>query len=105
MDADERAEREEQHRKDVALLKMVIADPEFGGEKQAAFADMLERVETHPTWILSDKQRAWARAEADRLGLSEETPSQRNRNVPRGREVEKAAVLRVLPKRPPGRRV
>lgn len=106
MDADEEERQtwREQHRRDVSLLKLVLADPDFGGERRAAFDDMLERVETHPTWTLTEKQRAWAREEADRLGLSEETPSQRNRGVPRGREVERAAVLRVLPKSPPGRR-
>ena len=65
MNPDQRAAREEQHGKDVSLLRIVLADHEFGGDKRAAFEDMLERVETHP----------------------------------------KAPVLRVLPKRPPGRRI
>ena len=32
------------------------------------------------------------------------TPAERNRRVPRGREVALAEVLRDLPKAPPGRR-
>lgn len=67
-----------------------------------AFADMQRRLEDEGQKVLTEKQRAWVARRFEELGL--EDPAVLNARVPRGREVEAPAVLRDLPKRPPGRR-
>lgn len=81
--------------------------PDDGGltaEEVVAFEDMRQFLGRRPEATLSKAQREWAERRAGDLGLSWGDPARRNANVPRGREVETPAVLRDLPKRPPGRR-
>ncbi len=74
--------------------------------ERTAFENMLTLLVSphrqHET--LSPNQRAWAVRRAQQLEIDLRDPAERNRNVPRGREVAPAAVLQTLPKAPPGRR-
>jgi hypothetical protein len=94
---------------DIALLRALVArrDELREGEPEA-FASMLERLEDEERHFdgLSAKQRKWVDDAAHRLEIEdpEDDPAKRNADVPRGREVEKPAVLRNLPKAPPGRK-
>ena len=78
------------------------ASPDEGlaDDERSAFASMLERLEEGQR-ELTAKQWAWAQARHARLLLGD--PAERNRGVPRGREVELAAHKLGLPKRPPNR--
>jgi len=71
-----------------------------------AFEDMLTRLESDPRdqLELSEKQRAWVYRRADELDVIVESPAERNKDVPKGREVELSPVLQNRPKKPPGRR-
>lgn len=73
-------------------------------EKLRAFADMLEALLGGRYPELTEKQRAWATAEAERCGVEWQDPAERNRDVPRGREVGLAVNRMPRPLRPPGRR-
>lgn len=95
---------------DRALLRAVLDHPdhdrELGPEAVAAFEGMLDDLNARRWPKLTDKQRAWVRKVADRLDVY--VPGDGARplapEIPRGREVETPAVLRDLPKRPPGSR-
>lgn len=78
------------------LLNTVLeaALEDISDAEMAAFADMLAKGQS-----LSQKQRAWAESAARRV-----IPVSSG-DVPRGRPVETPAVLRNLPKAPPGRTV
>jgi hypothetical protein len=81
---------------DEDLLNLVCASDfreDVTSGEYAAFANMRANQET-----LTLKQRAWAEEVARRVVPFDA------RDVPRGREVETPAVLRNLPKSPPGRR-
>ena len=84
------------------LSEAIIAADEREDEAADAFRAMLERGAA-----LTPKQRAWAVGVATGKFVDAE-PEYENLvssgRVPRGREVETPAVLRVLPLRPPGRR-
>lgn len=93
-----------------ALLDAGHPDPDFGSHalnpnEYDSFTDMLDRLE-HGQRELTAKQREWAERRCDELGVDWEDPAERNKNVPRGREVEPMAVLRdcMRPLKPPGRK-
>lgn len=71
-------------------------------EEREAFEDMLAQLEAGRR-VLSDLQFQWASSRHQQLLCGD--PAKRNASVPRGKEVERPAVLRNLPKAPPGRRV
>jgi len=89
---------------DLALIDLLLAAGTDGMNtaERTAFADMR-------TWLadtfghaiegrrLKPKQRSWAEEAARRIVPLD------SRDVPRGKEVEKPAVLKDLPKVPPGR--
>lgn len=81
---------------DVALLRRIVSagcgSEEVSDVEFKAFTDMIAQARR-----LSERQRAWAEEVVRRI-----TPI-RAADVPRGREVEPPAVLRDLPKTPPGR--
>lgn len=52
---------------------------------------------------LTTKQRSWAEAVCERLGI-DMVPHRLRKPVPRGREVPLVLVLQNLPKKPPGRK-
>ena len=99
----------------LALLKRALELETIGGHSRDAFEGMLEDLTTEepnrcahamPRWkrlVLSEKEVAWLLR-----SLGEDVPEPDNRltdgEIPRGREVQMAPVLRApLPKRPPGR--
>lgn len=100
----------EQRDKDLALLKTLLDQPlAMEGEKWSddeirpneydAFSDMLEGLQED--WPkLTDKQRDWATAVAERIGCA---PPISADDVPRGKEVPTPSVLQNLPKSPPRR--
>ena len=84
-----------------ARLGQEVSDAE---EKRVAFADMLDGLERGRWRALTEKQRAWALATAERLDVDWGDPGKRNAKVPRGKEVTLAvdAMRRALD--PPGRK-
>lgn len=85
---------------DLALLDALTESHELTVDEFVAFTNMKrqissggERTQRH----LTTKQRSWAEEVARRV-----TPILAS-DAPRGREVETPAVLRNLPKAPPGR--
>lgn len=88
-----------QREDDVALLKEAIEMAPIATKD--SFEDMLERLEEHPTWTLTQKQRSWAR---EIVGKPVYENLVSSGQVPRGREVPTPAVLQHRPLKPPGRR-
>lgn len=82
---------------DWTLLRRIVEprDEDVSDGEFNAFVDMLEAIGERR---LSARQRAWAEEVARRI-----TPI-RAADVPRGQKVETPAVLRDLPKLPPGRK-
>jgi hypothetical protein len=89
----------QQHEDDIALLKEAIECAKI--DHKESFENMLEKLEGHPTWTLTSKQRTWA-SEVVGKPVYENLVS--NKQVPRGREVPTPAVLLNRPLRPPGRK-
>ena len=97
--------------KDLAMLSFVIANGEgvLSEAEIASALDITGKLDTFAT--MTDPQRRMIFAlcrKIDPTGDSWEhedgmTPAERNKDVPRGNEVEKPAVLQRLPLRPPGR--
>jgi hypothetical protein len=81
---------------DLTLLRLLTTDPGVADFEASAFNDMIRYVERVNS--LSARQRAWAEEVARRVVPLD------SREVPRGKEVETPAVLKHLPKTPPGRR-
>lgn len=69
-----------------------------------AFEDMRQKLNDGRP--LSEKQRAWVRRAAERLSvpIAEYTGEVLKAEVPRGKDVEPAPVLRTLPLAPPGKK-
>jgi len=67
-----------------------------------AFYGMLDTLNKNKNAALSDKQRAWVDKAYERFNPKYENLMSAGK-APRGREVETPAVLKNLPKRPPGR--
>lgn len=102
---------------DLALLRALVADrvrdegdapcDGLSDVEHDAFVGMLDTIERDPRRTLSSKQRGWAQDVAKRVGCAAR-PGFASRSgdavVPRGAPVATPAVLRVLPKHPPGRR-
>jgi hypothetical protein len=85
-------------------LLTLAAEAASSDSAKTAFEDMLQKLDRYP---LSVEQRAWARATIN--GEKYEPPIEYKNEwsaglIPRGREVATAPVLRVLPKKPPGRK-
>jgi len=97
---------------DIAMLQQLLdhSDRLRDGEGDV-FSSMLAKLDTAYSERryakLTDAQRHWVTDAANRLELENpnDDPHERNRDVPRGKEVPTPAVLRNLPKAPPGRRV
>jgi len=97
---------------DLALLQQLLdhSDRLRVGEADV-FSSMLAKLDTAHSERryakLTDAQRHWVTDAANRLELEDphDDPRERNRDVPRGKEVPTPVVLRNLPKAPPGRRV
>ena len=91
--------------RDVELLAVLVGEPEqLTAEQFEAFSQMLGRLREGKQVNLSERQRAWAEGVAEKLEIDVGDPAQRNANVPKGRPVELAPVLKHLPKKPPGRK-
>lgn len=93
--------------RDVDMLEKLLATDGLGDEEGAVFEDMLGRLRRRGDDAeLTGKQRQWVRDVFVRLGLDagEVLNLWSEGKVPMGKPVEAAPVLRVLPKRPPGRR-
>ncbi len=85
---------------DADLLTRIVTSPRDEEMRDAefnAFVDMLRDLKAKRQQYLSVRQRQWAEQVCRRI-----TPI-RAADVPRGREVVTPAVLRDLPKVPPGR--
>lgn len=90
---------------DIKLLKEILelapkADAHADAQR-AAFAEMLEQLDSGERHQLSERQREWAQRVADIPGEYKNLVS--NGQVPRGREVPTPAVLQHRPLKPPGR--
>lgn len=93
-----------QRARELALLEKVIAHESLNEEEQAAFCDMRNWLREMPMATLSKKQSKWLKEVADKLEVDDdEDPAERNRYVPRGKEVE-MPWTQNLPMKPPGRR-
>lgn len=91
--------------RDIELLGALVGEPEdLTSEQYVAFSAMLERLRAGRQ-VLTEPQRNWAEGIAEKLELDVGDPAERNANIPRGREVEPAPVLKNLPKRPPRKRI
>lgn len=89
-----------QHTSDLDLIGRILDErnwPEISYFERTSFRQMREWVAATPYRTLSLKQRAWAHEVWQRLRPIDVA------KVPRGREVATPAVLRNLPKKPPGR--
>lgn len=94
---------------DIRALKELLEDPERLTRKGEydAFASMLDSLTGNGAFPdLTPTQRAWVLSRCDDLGIVAIDPSSRNRDVPRGREVETPELLRRenLPMRPPAKK-
>ena len=89
---------------DLYLLRELLKKDELGENEREAFDDMLVKLDGAERRALSLAQRAWATSRADALGIGVLDPAERNKNVPRGREVAPSAALLNKPLRPPSRR-
>lgn len=88
--------------RDFDLLRSIVTTPKdeaVTDDEFRRFTDMLEGLKSGEIKCLSRKQRMFAEEVARRI-----TPID-SRDVPRGREVEPPAALRVLPKKPPQRKM
>lgn len=112
-------EHDENHAADVKLLQQALDLPsrdeddgmgigDFDREgitnhERDAFEDILARI-TDRRSVLTQKQRAWVRGVLARNDVVDESDINLVSRglVPRGPEVETPAVLRNLPKEPPG---
>ena len=96
--------RKAQGELDRKALRAAIADPGTNDKARGDFEDMLDRI--HPEFgdypSLTDRQRSYVENVLAELGIDADDPAERNRNVPRGREVP-LAFNAHLPLSPPGR--
>jgi hypothetical protein len=84
---------------DLRMLRELL-ETKLTDYEREAFSDMLEGLEQYHQ--LSEKQRVWVAQAYEKIHPQYENLVSSGK-VPRGREVETPAVLRTLPKRPPGR--
>lgn len=87
---------------DIALLKEVLDTAKLA-HVHDTFENMLLKLQEHPTWTLTAKQRSWAQ---ELVGKPVYENLASSGKAPRGREVPTPVVLRRenLPMKPPGRR-
>jgi hypothetical protein len=93
--------------RDADLRQLTELLEDHAGELSEAFTDMRATLLAWPNADgrrqLSGRQREWLRGVRDRFVPQYENLVSSGK-VPRGREVETPAVLKILPKRPPTRR-
>lgn len=77
---------------DLRLLRALSNDGDVPERHRDAFDDMLERLDAGQR-ELTEGQRAYARSVADEHGIDPRDPAEKNRDVPRGREVATPGVL------------
>lgn len=96
----------EEHREtDLRALRGLLASESLTGKERAAFESMeLDITGLTRFRQLTKNQREWVLARCDELAIVVIDPAVRNKDVPRGREVETPAILRNLPKAPPRRK-
>lgn len=89
-----------------AVIRLLDALPgrhsDYEARQLAAFQRMHDEVASGQLSRLSEKQRAYLDGVWDRLSKSAQTMAQ-NTNSEQGKRVLTPAVLRNLPKKPPGR--
>ena len=91
---------------DLRALRGLLETEELSDVERAAFDSMLADITGGTRYRqLTINQREWAMRRCDDLGIVVIDPAERNKDVPRGREVEMAPILRNLPKMPPKRRM
>jgi hypothetical protein len=87
------------------LLDALLREGDLKDEAREAFADMRGAIDAafgrYPS--LTAKQRAWVLSECEERGIDGRDPAERNKAVPRGREVAPAWDQVKLPLSPPGR--
>ncbi len=85
------------------MLRAAIAEPDLWDRARRDFGDMLDRIDPDlgdfPS--LTERQRAYVEGALEKLGVDAVDLSERNANVPRGREVP--LNFGQLPMAPPGR--
>lgn len=96
----------EDHREnDLRALSSLLDLEELSEYERDAFDDMLAPLMAGRYRQLTERQREWVMGRCDVLGIVIGDPAERNKNVPRGREVEAPDILKRLPKAPPRRAI
>ncbi len=91
---------------DLRALNGLLDSESLSDKERIAFENMLADITGATSFRqLSRKQREWALSVCDRFAIVVVDPHIRNKDVPRGREVETPAILLSLPKSPPKRRI
>ncbi len=86
--------KSEDRKADLALLRDLKDRDDLTEDESDAFEDMYERLENGTFATMTERQRNWARAVADRVGIAyERLSSEKAENVPKGREVKFVGVL------------
>lgn len=85
--------RGEYRERDLRLLRALGDESRLRDDELDAFDDMLDRLVRRGQIELTEAQREWAEAVAERHELDFDDPAERNANVPRGREVETPEAL------------
>lgn len=96
---------QEQRQEDLDDLTTLIAHHDLTKSEREAFEDMHRRISGDlPAFkTLHPNARKWVK-EATKKYLLDKSPAERNKNVPRGKEVQVPSVLGNLPKSPPRRK-
>ena len=96
----------DEHRaNDLRALRGLLESESLTEPEAVAFENMLADITgATPFRQLTARQREWAMARCDALGVVVIDPAIRNKDVPRGREVPTPAILANLPKSPPRKR-
>jgi hypothetical protein len=96
----------ERRSRDLHALRALLMSDRLREDEAESFDDMLTRLE-RGRFPLTEKQRAWVLSRCEELGVDPDPRSheERNRDVPRGREVATPPVLTNLPKAPPRRKL
>lgn len=90
---------------DLRALKGLLDLEELSEYEREAFDGMLANIMDGGHYRqLTHPQREWAMARCDALGIVVIEAAERNKDVPRGREVPTPAILQNLPKTPPRKR-
>lgn len=86
--------KSEDRKADLSLLRDLKDHDDLTEDESDAFGDMYERLENGTFATMTEKQRAWARSVADRVGIAYERLScEKAENIPKGRDVKFVGVL------------